>query len=165
MKKIVSMCVLFALMSLFVVACGSSSGNGVIGGGGSITATAGVTATTGVTATIGVTATAGATATTGSGASNTVGLAATTFAESSITIKKGESITLTNKTATVHIIANGSWDGTTAAPKAEADAPVASNLTFNTDNQSQTIGPFNTAGTFHYFCSVHQGMNLTVTVQ
>ena len=29
----------------------------------------------------------------------------------------------------------------------------------------KTIGPFNTAGTFHLYCTVHQGMNLTVIVQ
>lgn len=96
---------------------------------------------------------------------NTVGLAATNFAQNSITIKKGDSITLTNQTGTVHIIANGTWNGNTPDPKQEPGAPVANNMQFNSANQSQTIGPFNTAGTFHYYCSVHPGMNLTVTVQ
>jgi plastocyanin len=27
------------------------------------------------------------------------------------------------------------------------------------------VGPFNTAGTFHLYCSVHLNMNLTVIVQ
>ena len=101
----------------------------------------------------------------GGGGSNTVGLAATTFAQNSITIKKGDSLTLTNQTGTVHIIANGSWNGNTPNPKQEPGAPVVNNMQFNSANQSQTIGPFNTAGTFHYYCSVHPGMNLTVTVQ
>lgn len=97
--------------------------------------------------------------------SNTVNLASNTFSPDSITIKKGESLTLTNQTGTTHIISNGSWNGNTPAPKTESGAPVASNMMFSSANQSQTIGPFNTAGTFHYYCSVHPGMNLTVTVQ
>ncbi|HEU5379221.1 MAG TPA: plastocyanin/azurin family copper-binding protein [Ktedonobacteraceae bacterium] len=99
------------------------------------------------------------------GGGNTVGLAATTFAQGSITIKKGESITLTNQTGTVHIISNGSWNGNTPAPKVETGAPVMNNVTFSSNGQSQTVGPFTTAGTFHYYCTVHPGMNLTVTVQ
>jgi len=27
------------------------------------------------------------------------------------------------------------------------------------------IGPFTTAGTFHIYCSIHPGMNLTITVK
>jgi len=96
---------------------------------------------------------------------NAVGLTANNFAQSSITIHKGQSVTLTNQTATVHIIANGSWNGNTPDPKTEAGAPVVNNLMFNSANQTQSIGPFNTAGTFHYYCSVHPDMNLTVIVQ
>jgi plastocyanin len=97
--------------------------------------------------------------------SNTVDLAASAFAQSSVTITKGSSLTLNNSTATVHIIANGNWNNNTPDPKAEPGAPVVNNLVFNSANQTQDIGPFNTAGTFHFYCSVHPGMNLTVTVQ
>jgi len=102
---------------------------------------------------------------TSGGGSNTVGLAATSFSPASITIKKGDSITLANQTSTVHIIANGGWNGNTPNPKQESGAPVVNNMQFSSANQTQTIGPFNTTGTFHYYCSVHPGMNLTVTVQ
>ena len=98
-------------------------------------------------------------------AGNTVGLAAANFAQSSITIKKGESITLVNQTGTAHIISNGSWNGNTQDPVAEPGAPIINNATLSSDNQSLAIGPFNTAGTFHYYCSVHPGMNLAVVVQ
>lgn len=96
-------------------------------------------------------------------ASNTVGLAATNFAQSSITIKKGQSITLVNQTAIVHIITNGTWENNTQDPENEPGAPVV-NILFSSQNQSLTVGPFTTAGTFHYYCSVHTGMNLTVVV-
>jgi plastocyanin len=97
---------------------------------------------------------------------NTIGLTNDNFAQSSITIKKGESITLVNQSSTVHIIANGSWiNGNTPDPKLEPGAPVVNNMMFSSANQTETIGPFNTSGTFHYYCSIHPGMNLTVVVQ
>lgn len=143
MRKLLGMCVLLALISLLVAACGSSTSN---------TPSATTTPTSGTTPTL-------------TSGNNTVGLAAMTFAPNSITIKKGDSIALKNQTATVHIISNGSWNGNAPTPKTEPGAPVVSNMTFNTNGQSQMLGPFDTAGTFHYYCSVHPGMNLTVTVQ
>ncbi len=89
----------------------------------------------------------------------------TNFVQSSVTISKGGSISLIDDVASTHIIANGTWQGNTPKPGAEAGAPRANNLQFTSAGQSQTLGPFNTAGTFHYYCSVHPGMNLTVTVQ
>lgn len=96
---------------------------------------------------------------------NTVDLTSNNFSPTSITIKKGTSLTLVNQTGTTHIIANGSWNGNTPDPKTEAGAPTVNNMMFSSANQTQTIGPFNAAGTFHYYCSVHPQMNLTVTVQ
>jgi len=51
-----------------------------------------------------------------------------------------------------------------AHPLQETGAPTVSNLMFSTAGQSRVIGPFNTAGTFHLYCSIHTGMNLTITV-
>ncbi len=99
----------------------------------------------------------------GGGGNTTVHLGNTNFVQESITIKKGDSLTFVNDVAVPHIIKNGSWDGTTAKPSKEDGAPTA-DLTFN-GNDTKTIGPFTTAGTFHLYCTVHQGMNLTVTVQ
>lgn len=155
MKKIVGIYALFALMSL-LVACGGS------GGTGGATPTSGTTPTPSGSAT--ATPTNGNVATTTAGGNDVIDLAATSFVPNSVTIKKGESIVLKNQTSTVHIISNGSWSGNMPAPKTEGGAPVASGLTFNTANESKTIGPFNTAGTFHYYCSVHPGMNLVVIV-
>ena len=86
------------------------------------------------------------------------------FLQPSITISKGSNLTLVDDTATVHIIANGSWVNGNAQPMQESDAPVVNNLQFN-GNDTHTIGPFNTAGTFHLYCTVHPNMNLTVVVQ
>ena len=100
-----------------------------------------------------------------SSSSNTVHLTSNNFAQPSITISKGSSVTLVSDTAATHIISNGMWNGNNAQPKTESGAPVVSNMMFNSSGETKTIGPFNTAGTFHYYCSVHVGMNLAVVVQ
>ena len=100
----------------------------------------------------------------GSG-SNDVHLGSTNFTQSSITISKGSSLNLIDDGAVTHIIANGSWVNGTPMPATEPGAPTVNNVQFNTSGQSQTIGPFNTTGTYHLYCSVHPNMNLTVIVQ
>ena len=86
------------------------------------------------------------------------------FGQSSTTIKKGESLTLVNDTAAIHIIANGTWDSNgNARSGKELGAPPV-NLEID-GFANKEIGPFNTAGTFHLYCTVHPGMNLTVIVK
>jgi len=45
----------------------------------------------------------------------------------------------------------------------ETNAPSV-NVQLN-GNDQQTIGPFAAAGTYHLYCTIHPGMNLTVIVQ
>ncbi|HLG62147.1 MAG TPA: plastocyanin/azurin family copper-binding protein [Ktedonosporobacter sp.] len=92
-----------------------------------------------------------------------VKMGASNFIDTTITIKKGESITLVDTATAPHIITNGTWDGTTQKPAKEAGAPTV-NLNFS-GGDSKSAGPFTTAGTFKLYCTIHQGMNLTVTVQ
>jgi plastocyanin len=92
-------------------------------------------------------------------------LVATNFVQNSITIKKGESITLINDDLFgSHTIANGTWENGTAQPARERGVPEARDVNIG-GNSSATIGPFTTAGTFKLYCTVHTGMNLTVIVQ
>lgn len=151
MKKLNGLLVLLALASILIVACGSNGSSST-----SNTQTPGTQAPS---------TQAPSTQPPAAQGPNTVGLAASTFAQTSITIKKGENITLVNQTSGVHIIANGTWQGNTPDPQTETGAPVVSNAMFSSQNQSMAVGPFNTAGTFHYYCSVHPAMNLTVIVQ
>ena len=96
---------------------------------------------------------------------NPVHMNATNFVQNSITIKKGESITLIDDDLFVpHIIANGTWENGTAKPAREASAPEIKDVKIG-GNSSATIGPFTTAGTFKLYCPIHTGMNLTVIVQ
>ncbi|HKV59566.1 MAG TPA: hypothetical protein VJO32_14830 [Ktedonobacteraceae bacterium] len=92
----------------------------------------------------------------------TVHMSGAVFVVTSITIKKGESINLIDDVAVEHIIKNGSWKGNTPDLTKEPGAPTV-DATFN-GNDSGMIGPFNTSGSFKLFCTIHQGMDLTVTV-
>lgn len=99
------------------------------------------------------------------GGPNPVHMNATNFTQNSITIKKGESITLMNDNPFVgHTIANGSWENSTAKPSTETGAPEVKDVQIG-GGSSATIGPFTTTGTFKLYCTVHAGMNLTVNVQ
>lgn len=97
------------------------------------------------------------------GSSNAVHMSAQTFLQSLMTISKGSSLSLVDDVGVPHQIANGTWDNTTAQPLKEPNAPTV-NVQL-TGNDQQVIGPFATAGTYHLYCTVHPGMNLTVSVQ
>ena len=104
----------------------------------------------------------------GSGSNNSgteVHMGDATFLQSSVTISKGSSLNLIDDVAVTHIIGNGSWVNGVIKPAIEPGAPTVNNLTFNSAGQSMIVGPFNTAGTYHLYCSVHVNMNLTVIVQ
>jgi plastocyanin len=93
----------------------------------------------------------------------TVHMNDTNFVQSSVTIPKGSQLELVDDAAVIHIIMNGSWVNGAAQPKIEPGAPTVSQQF--TGNDTHDVGPFNTAGTFHLYCTVHTGMNLTVIVQ
>src|SRR5947208_6273990 len=76
-----------------------------------------------------------------------VKMGSSSFITTSITIKKGDSINIVDTTSSPHVISNGIWNGSAAQPGTEAGAPKVSNLNFG-GNDSKSIGPFTTAGTF-----------------
>lgn len=97
-------------------------------------------------------------------AENPVHMNDTNFAQASITIQKGERMTLIDDAFSPHIVANGTWENGTAHSAREPGAPLVKDVQIN-GTGSQVIGPFTTAGTFKFYCSIHTGMNLTVVVQ
>jgi len=92
----------------------------------------------------------------------TVHMGAIGFIQDSITLHKGEMLDLIDDSISPHHIENGSWANGVARPALEPGAPPV-HQTFN-GNDSAEVGPFNAAGTFHLYCAIHQGMNLTVIV-
>ena len=101
----------------------------------------------------------------GGSAGTGVHMGETTFLQPSVTISKGSSLNLIDDVPVLHIIGNGSWVNNVAKPAREPGAPTVNNVQISSAGQSITVGPFNTAGTYHLYCSVHLNMNLTVIVQ
>jgi plastocyanin len=92
-----------------------------------------------------------------------VDMGGASFLQSSVNVPKGDSLNLIDTAASPHTITNGSWVNGVQKPAKEPGAPTVF-MQFN-GNDSGTVGPFNTAGTFHLYCTIHQGMNLTVVVK
>lgn len=86
-----------------------------------------------------------------------------TFIDTTVTVPKGQSMTLVNTASDQHIIVNGEWQGAKQNPMTEPGAPKINDTIGG--NGSTAVGPFTTAGTFKYYCTIHGGMNLTVTVK
>jgi len=93
----------------------------------------------------------------------TVHMSAGGFLQSSVTIPKGSKLALVDDVAALHILANGSWQNGVPKTTTEPGAPRVNNVQVN--GGSTEIGPFSAAGTYHIYCEVHQGMNLTIIVQ
>jgi plastocyanin len=97
-------------------------------------------------------------------ASGSVHMDASNFVQKCVNISKGSKLTLIDDVQVLHIITNGMWDNSGTPHQAvEPGAPTVNNVTIS--GGSADIGPFNTAGTFHIFCTVHVGMNLVVNVK
>lgn len=86
------------------------------------------------------------------------------FLKDQMTIQKGQSITVINDVGTPHVIANGTWDNSNPKSLKERGVPITGEVSL-AGNETKVIGPFNTAGVFHLYCTIHPNMNLTVTVQ
>src|SRR5260370_2785439 len=88
---------------------------------------------------------------------------AAAFAPNIIALNTGDTLRLVGDSPTPHILANGSWSASNQQkPGAEAGAPAIHNVMVN--NNTVVLGPFTAAGTYHIFCLVHPGMNLTILV-
>lgn len=103
------------------------------------------------------------TSSSGNCASGTVHTLATSFQESCVNVAKGSKLTITPSAASFHNFSSGSWVNGNQQPATEPGAPTVNNV--QETSTAVTIGPFTTAGTFHIFCTVHPGMNLTINVK
>ena len=93
----------------------------------------------------------------------TVHMGPSSFLQASITIPKGSKVLLVDDSTSPHILANGLWQNGTAKAEKEVGAPPVNNV--QVSGNSIELGPFTRAGTYHIYCTIHEGMNLTVTVQ
>lgn len=82
------------------------------------------------------------------------------FSQDSVTIHRGQTLTLVNNSLFIHIIGPG-HDGTlTSAPKG---VPMTDRVLMQT-NDTYTTPAWNMPGTYWLTCSVHPEMNIKVIV-
>jgi plastocyanin len=86
------------------------------------------------------------------------------FVQNVVLVPKGETLLIVNDSSVEHVLQNGTWDknGTPHAG-VEPGAPTLRNVDIT--GGSREIGPFPSAGVYHLYCTLHQGMNLTMVVQ
>lgn len=108
-------------------------------------------------ATIGLTAcsspAAPATPAPAGGASAAIEMQDFAFTKTSLDIAKGTTVTWTNKDGTTHTVSSG----TPPTTDGKFDGQVAPGTTFSFT--------FNDAGTFTFFCAIHNSMTGTITVK
>lgn len=106
---------------------------------------------------------AGATGTTLTNGVPTVHVGAGGFVQSSVTLSKGQNLLLVTDSNVQHDLVLGQWQNGQPVTESEPGAPAVNNVVLN--GQNVTIGPFNTAGTYHIICVIYRNMSLTVVVQ
>lgn len=101
---------------------------------------------------------------TGQAGSATVHLTANRFAPDIVALHRGDRLLIVDDGPTPHTLTNGSWSADNRPmPDVEPGAPLINNVALN--NNTVTLGPFITADTYHLYCTIHPGMNLTILVQ
>lgn len=82
-----------------------------------------------------------------------------TFSPATLTVPVGTTVTWRNDAATFH---NVTWDDATGRNAAQAGDGTGNIDQFSTGSHTRR---FNTAGTFGFKCTIHPGMDGTLTVQ
>jgi plastocyanin len=92
-----------------------------------------------------------------------VQMGGSTFLKPTVTLQKGQTLTLVDTSSSPHIVTNGTWQNGTPKHMQESGAPTL-NISF-AGSDTHTTPAFTTAGTYLVYCTIHSGMNLTVIVQ
>jgi len=95
---------------------------------------------------------------------NTVALGVGSFSSSSISLSKGEKLTIVDSGPYHHSLSMGHWINGQPVLQNQSGAPSLTNKDVNAAGQTVMLGPFNTAGTFYLMCSLHHNMMLKIIV-
>ena len=86
------------------------------------------------------------------------------FVQNVVLVPKGSKLLIVDDGSVEHVLQNGRWD-TNGTPHAGAEAGAPTLRSVDITGGSREIGPFSIAGVYHIYCTLHQGMNLTIVVQ
>jgi len=86
------------------------------------------------------------------------------FVQNVVLVPTGSSLLIVDDSSAEHILHYGRWDADgVPRPLVESGAPPLQHEDMR--GGSMEIGPFTTAGIYHLYCTIHQGMNLTIVVE
>ena len=91
---------------------------------------------------------------------DTVGMQFMDFSKDTVTLHRGDTLTLVNSSRNIHVVGPGE-NGQLVSPV--PGEPITGYHMMDTNAVYKT-GPWMTPGTYHVTCSVHPKMNLTVVV-
>lgn len=94
---------------------------------------------------------------------NAVHMDSSRFTTPRVTLRAGERLTLVADTFAPHIIASGTWVNGSAQCRVEPGAPEINDVMIE-GNKSDSLGPFPQPGNYNLYCTIHPGMNLSVSV-
>src|SRR5258707_3655503 len=101
---------------------------------------------------------------TGQAGSATVHLTAARFAPDIVALHKGDRLIIVDDGPVPHTLTNGSCSADhPPLPGVEPGAALGNDVPL--DHQPVPTGPTTQPGTYHLYCTIHPGMNLTVVVQ
>jgi plastocyanin len=86
------------------------------------------------------------------------------FMQNVVLVPTGSSLLIVDDSSAEHNLAYGRWDAHGSPhPLVEPGAPPLHDRVMN--GGSMELGPFTTPGVYHLYCTIHQGMNLTIVVE
>jgi plastocyanin len=95
----------------------------------------------------------------------TVDMVFTEFVQSQVAIDAGQTVTFVNRNPITHTIVEGTYTVNAAdGLRTEENDDGAFELMVSKEGES-VAHTFTKAGTFQFFCTIHKGMNGTVTVR
>jgi plastocyanin len=94
----------------------------------------------------------------------TVVLNVGSFSQSSMSLTKGQSLTLVDSGAYHHNLSMGQWVSGAPLVQNQPGAPTLVNKDVNAAGATVILGPFTTAGTFYLICTLHHNMQLKIIV-
>jgi hypothetical protein len=94
----------------------------------------------------------------------TVHMTPSAFAPNVVLAPDGSSLLIVADSSAKHILDYGRWDASGVAhPLVEPGAPALHDMVMT--GGSMELGPFTTPGVYHIYCTIHQGMNVTIVVE
>ncbi|GAC1448519.1 MAG: hypothetical protein PVSMB4_05780 [Ktedonobacterales bacterium] len=105
------------------------------------------------------------TTTTTSGGGNEVTMASVDFVQHSISVKAGDTVKFVDPSGTgnLHILCFGQNEQCKSNPDGPAELNASSGVQFNAGDPPKSF-TFTKAGTYEVTCTIHQNMNVTITV-